>query len=560
MRRAQPRTTATALVSVLTTLADREPVLLAIDDVQWLDPASREALVFAFRRLPPRLGLLLARRSAPGEDLPLGLARALPAEHLERIAPAPLSLAALHHMVSSRLGTSLPRPMLARLADASGGNPFFALEIARALASREHGQSAGEPLSVPRALEELVADRVNGLSNAARQVVLAAATSTRPTASALADALPLEDLGAALLEAEEAGVLVFEHDRIRFAHPLLASVIYGSAPRERRRQLHARLAGVVADPEERAHHLALSTTEPDEEVAAELEQAAKQAAKRGAQDAAAELFAASARLTPGERSDQLARRKLGQAFAALASGDVGGARLLAEEAAASPIAPIRAQGEHLLGEILWIGGTWGPATEHLKAALAAAPADQELAARIYPKLVSFTVAHNPARGIEYADTAMKALNPERSPAAVASVVFDRFWAGLLLGHGERPELLEQWRELEAKAGPEAPKSVIPLIHFHSIDDFEAARARHAVEDEWYGVRGEDGWRAERQAHRSFVEFRAGCWDDAERLVEESCAVIGRPTGRGRGRCRSAFARSSTAAVVGPSGLATRCCR
>jgi DNA-binding CsgD family transcriptional regulator len=64
-----------------------------------------------------------------------------------------------------------------------------------------------------------------------------------------------------------------------------------------------------------------------------------------------------------------------------------------------------------------------------------------------------------------------------------------------------------------------------LIHFHSIDDFESARARHAVEDEWYRVRGEDDWRAERQAHRAYVEFRAGEWDVAEPLVEESCATI-----------------------------------
>ena len=101
--------------------------LLAVDDVQWLDPASGQALAFAFRRLPPQISLLLARRSDPDAELPLGLARALPAERTSRLVPAPLSLAALHHVVTSRTGTSLPRPLLARLAEASGGNPFFAL-------------------------------------------------------------------------------------------------------------------------------------------------------------------------------------------------------------------------------------------------------------------------------------------------------------------------------------------------------------------------------------------------------------------------------------------------
>jgi len=523
---AHARTTATALVSVLTVLADQEPVLLAIDDVQWLDPASQEALAFAFRRLPPRLGLLLARRSEPGEELPLGLARALPEERLARIVPRPLSLAALHHLVKSRVGSSLPRPLLARLAEASGGNPFFALEIARALASRAEDHAAGEPLPVPRSLEELVVARVGGVSAAARQVALAAAAVSRPTASVLADALSAEhDFGAALVEAEEAGILVSERERIRFAHPLLASVIYGSASPERRRQLHKRLAVVVADPEERARQLALSTTEPDEAIAAELEQVARQAAKRGAQQAAAELYASSRRLTPDERQEELTRRTLGEAAALLAAGDVGGARSLAEQASASPVAALRAQVLHLLGEVLWVAGTFLGATEQFEAALAAAPGDQELAGRIYPRLVYVNLAHDPARAVELADAAMKALDPERTAGALASIVFDRYWVGLLLGQGERPELLERWRELEAKAGPEAPKSGMPLIHFHSIDDFEAARARHAVEDEWYRVRGEDDWRAERQAHRAFVEFRAGRWEDAERRVEASCAAI-----------------------------------
>ena len=522
---APARTTATALVGVLNALAEQEPILLAIDDVHWLDLASEEALAFAVRRLPAQLGLLVARRSDPSEELPLDLGRALPPDRVDLLVPPPLTLAGLHHLIRSNLGTSLPRPLLVRLAEGSGGNPFFALEIGRVLASRADEYSAGEPLPVPRRLEELVGARVDGLSAAARHVVLAAAAIPRPTASNLAAALPADDTGAALLEAEEAGVLIGERGRIRFAHPLLASVIYGSASDERRRQLHGHLAAVVADPEERAHHLALSATEPDEQVAAELERVAEQAAKRGAPDAAAELLGASARLTPENQPDRLARRRLGQATAALAAGDVGGARALAEGAAASPVAAIRAQGEYLLGEILWIGGTWGPATEHLQAALAAAPGDENLAARIYPKLVTFTVAHDPARGVEYAEAALETLDPEWAAGAIASVVFDRFWAGLLLGQGEDPGLLERWRGLEAKAGPEAPMSVIPLIHFHSVDDFEAARERHVAEDEWYRLRGDDGWRAERQAHRSFVEFRAGCWDEAERLVEESCAVV-----------------------------------
>jgi class 3 adenylate cyclase len=524
--RTPARTTATALVGVLTALAEQEPVLLAIDDVQWLDPSTEETLAFAFRRLPPRVGLLLARRSDLGAELPLGLERALADDRLQRIAPGPLSLAALHHLVAARSGSSLPRPLLAQLAEASGGNPFFALELARALELRSNEYRSGEPLPVPRSLEELVAARLEDLSEAARQVALAAASVSHPTALLLDEVFSTEhDIDTALVEAEEAGILVPELERIRFAHPLLASMIYGSASRERRRQLHKRLAVVVSDPEERARQLALSTVEPDEAVAAELEQAAQQATRRGAQHAAAELFGAAVRVTPEERSEELTRRTLEQASALLAAGDVGGARSHAESAVQSPVSSLRAQALYVLGEVLWVVGTFKGATERLEAALAAAPGDQELAAHVYPKLVYFNVAHDPARAVELAGAAIEALDPDRAPGALASVVISRYWASLLLGGRSDPEQLERWRELEQRAGPDAPKSVLGLIHHHSVDEFDEARARHAVEDEWYRLRGEDDWRAERQAHRAFVEFRAGEWDEAERLVEESCSTI-----------------------------------
>ena len=174
------RTTATAFVGVLAACAEKGAVLLAVDDIQWLDSASAQTLAFALRRLPPKVGVLLAHRGEAGQYLPLGLDRALPEGRLLRIAPRPLSLAALHHLVKSRLGTSLPRPLLARLADASGGNPFYALEMARALAPRGDLEPA-QPLPVPRNLEELVVSRVATLSAPARQLALAAAATSQPT-------------------------------------------------------------------------------------------------------------------------------------------------------------------------------------------------------------------------------------------------------------------------------------------------------------------------------------------------------------------------------------------
>ena len=132
---ADPRTTATALVGVLSEIARERPVLVAIDDVQWVDAASERALEFAARRLPAQLGLLLASRTEVEDESPLDLDHALPQDRLRRIvlASALARVAASHRQQPARLN-ELTRPMLARIAQASGGNPFFALEIARALA------------------------------------------------------------------------------------------------------------------------------------------------------------------------------------------------------------------------------------------------------------------------------------------------------------------------------------------------------------------------------------------------------------------------------------------
>lgn len=523
--RADPRTTAAGLVSIVTALAAKAPLVIAVDDVQWLDSASARALEFAARRLPAQAGLLLTRRSDGPQETPLHLDRALPEERLLRIVPTPLSLGALHHLIESRLGTAPPRPKLIRILEASRGNPFFALEIARAPERDLLGGSIAEPLPVPRSVEELIAARVAIVSDAAQRVALAAAALSQPTLAVISDALgDAVDVSAGLVEAEEGGLLRTERDRIRFTHPLLASVAYHSAAPERRRQLHERLASVVSDEEERARHLALSATLPDEAVAAELERAATGAARRGAHDAAAELFAASRRLTPADHGEALTGRALGEAAALLAAGDFDGARTRAESEADSAAPSLRGQALHLLGEIAWISGSGGPPSGYFEAALAAAPDDIDLAARVYPKLVSYAT-HEPARAVAHAQAAMSLLGPDRHSAALAQIVFDRFWAEIALGHGPRWDLFERWRTLEVQAGPDAPKTPLPLIHHWSVDDFERARERHAIEERWYRERGEDLWRAERLAHLSMTELRAGRWDIAQRGIEEACDAL-----------------------------------
>ena len=369
---ADPRTTATAVLSVFSALAHEHPVLVAIDDVQWVDAASLRALEFAARRLPSRVGLLLASRTGGDGRVPLALDRAIAPDGLERIVLGPLSLASLHHVVGDRLGRSFGRPTMARIAEASGGNPFFAVEIARALADDSSGGRG--PLPVPESVRKLASERVGGLSERAREVVLVAASLSRPTIEMVVAALPSEpDPLQAFLEAEEAGVLATERGRVRFTHPLLAAAVYASASDARRRQLHRRLAEVVQDTEERARHLAQSAVDAEESAAAQVEEAAQHAALRGAFDAAVELFEAAGRLTPPEEDAARFRRRLGQASALLRTGDVGGARQLAQEAKTDGVRPaLEAERLQLLAEVEWDDGAIERATTYLEQAVAAA--------------------------------------------------------------------------------------------------------------------------------------------------------------------------------------------
>jgi DNA-binding CsgD family transcriptional regulator len=521
------RTTATAFIGVIAALARDRPVLVAVDDVQWLDLASAWALEFALRRLPAQVGLLATRRGDGREEAPLGLDRALSEDGLDRVVLTPLSLGALHHVISSRLGSSFTRSMLVRIAQASHGNPFYALEIARQLVQDFDRRPADAPLPVPTSVKKLAARRVNALSPVAKRAVFVAAALARPTLETVTDVLaPDVDALPAVLEAEDAGVLVTEIGRIRFTHPLLASAVYGSASEARRRQLHRRLAEVVSDPEERARHLAQSVLAPDEVTADEIEDGARRAALRGAQHAASELFAACVRLTPSDHSDALARRQRGAAAALLSLGDVAGARLTAERAVgASSVPTDRADSLMLLAEIEWADGAIGVASGHLEQAVVHASGNARLQGRALAHL-SF-VAPDPRRAIEFADAAIRLLSEEREPGLVALALINRVIKAPEAGLRARRELLERGLELEARAGMSRRDGpgALPLIWFLCVDDFDAARARHAVDDQWHRDLGEERSRAAQLAWLALVELRAGRWDLARQHIETSCGAI-----------------------------------
>src|SRR5215204_5873255 len=183
------RAVAAGLLTVLRLLSRTAPLVLAVDDLQWLDASSGGALRFALRRLETEPVRLLATvRGSPGGPLPMELERAFGDDRLLRIAPAPLSLGTLHELLRARLGLNLPRPALVRVAQVCSGNPFFALELGRELQRRGARPAAGEPLPVPSSLRQLVRDRIARLPARTRMLVLSAAALAHPTVAMLAAA------------------------------------------------------------------------------------------------------------------------------------------------------------------------------------------------------------------------------------------------------------------------------------------------------------------------------------------------------------------------------------
>jgi DNA-binding CsgD family transcriptional regulator len=343
-RAPDPRAVAVAFLGALRALARAGPVLLAVDDVQWLDAPSESVLRFAARRLRDEpVALLVTQRATGTTSVPLALDRALPSERFASIRVGPLALGAFHRILHDRLGVAFPRPILIRLLEASGGNPFFALEIARGLERSERRPLPAEPLPVPSTLDELVRDRVAALPADARDVLAVAAMLSQPRLSIVKAAIG-DDAGSDLQPALRADVISLEGDRIRFAHPLLASAAYATADPLRRRELHRCLAEVVDDLEERARHLAAGADGTDSAVADVLAQAARWAQARGAPAAAAELAEKALHLTPPDQAEQALRRTMNAAAHHFEAGDPAHARRLLEDAlAAAPPGPERAE-------------------------------------------------------------------------------------------------------------------------------------------------------------------------------------------------------------------------
>jgi hypothetical protein len=282
------RATGAALLSVLDRLADDMPVMLAIDDLQWMDSSTAQVVDFALRRLSSPVVVLGALRSPGASDPELPLLRSDP-DRIHRIRVGPLTLGALHQMLRTRTGWSFPRPTLTRIEQISGGNPFYALELARG-ARREGTADPSSPL--PQTLAQLVRTRIDGIRPEVQPALLAAAALGEPTVELVQLALGTGPAEAErLLEAaEDYGVIALDGHRVRFTHPLLAAGVYTDASPALRRGMHRRLAEPPAAPEAPAAHSAQAATSLDSPPQLKAGPGAGPGPGRGCAAAAAELL------------------------------------------------------------------------------------------------------------------------------------------------------------------------------------------------------------------------------------------------------------------------------
>jgi DNA-binding CsgD family transcriptional regulator len=499
------RAVGVAVRTAVEELAARRPLLLAIDDVQWLDPSSAAALVFALRRVEREpIALLLARRLEEGIG-PSELERVL---EPERLRVGPLTLGALQALLHRRLARPLPRPSLLRLHESSGGNPFYALELARVLPQEA---DPTQPLPLPYTLEALLRARLDRLPGGTRDALALVACAGRPTVARLRRAgIGEDDLEPALA----AHVLERRGEHLRFAHPLLATALdRGLRPSERRR-IHRLLAGVVEEQLSRARHLALAAESADAATAAQLEEAAAVAKARGVPIAAAELAEHALRLTPDHREADAHRRTLVAVRANLAGGDASRARSLARQLfeSADPgrrriealflLADAEGNVAHPMSD--WVG--------RFAEALPEAAGDPALEARVRHQLAClrrFIEGPGPAeplarKAVELAESAGDAA---LTAEALGTLALTRAAAG----KADALELAERAcayargaRDEDALARATLARNQI-LLESGSLE-----RARVALEQELEESRTRSEWRAaDAYAFRSILEFHAG---------------------------------------------------
>jgi DNA-binding CsgD family transcriptional regulator len=550
----QPRAVAAGFLSVLRELAREQPVLVALDDVHWLDPSSRAVLEFAFRRLRDETVAVLVSIRADAQRRSLALGPTFEDERLTRLRLGGLDVSAVQALLGERLGLALTQPTLLQIVEASGGNPFFALELGRALDHRTVPVAPGEPLPVPATLKELVARRLALLPSGTLDALGLAALAGDCAVDLLAGALgadPWELLSPAI----DAEVVEATDNRVRFTHPLLASVSRAGMDVAQRRDAHRRLATAVTDPEQRARHLALAADGPDPNIAVALDRAARDASRRGAPAAAAELARLAAELTPPDAVDERADRLITAAEHHRLAGEHAATRaLLRPLVDVLPSGPRRARALFCLG---WTEAI-GRGQELCEQALVEAEGAPALTAAIrhllgYVELVAGRL--NRAR--EQAAAAVDDANAAGDKLTYAHATSLLFLVDFLAGRRPPDDALADALALEEAidAAPRpTPPSVVQALRLMYLDRFDDARVAFAHALRRAANRGDEEMVEAVRFHSARLELRAGDWKRAAELTDQMSEVAGQDLGHRSGL--RAWIRAQLATYEGDQNAAT----
>jgi DNA-binding CsgD family transcriptional regulator len=402
-----------AVLSLLSDVADEQPLACLVDDLQWLDRASAQALAFVARRLGAESVALILATRVPYPDL-----SDLPAMQITGLRAAD-ARALLDAVLSGPLDERVRDQFVAE----TGGNPLALLELPRGLSVHHlaggFGLPGAEPLSA--AVEQSFRRDVQALPDRTRRLLLLAA------AEPLGDPLLLWRAAAqwgirseASAPAAAAGLAEFDV-RVRFRHPLARSAVYGSAPVRDRRLAHQALAEATdpdRDPDRRAWHRAQASEGPDEDVAAELESSAGRARARGGLAAAAAFLQWATMLTvePGLRVE----RALAAASANLDAGAFGAAVDMLAVAEGGPLSDHQGARANLIrAQLAYVTGRGNDAPPLLlKAAKRLAPIDPALSRATYLEaLTSAMFADRLAVGVDVVEVARAAAMAPPPPDA-----------------------------------------------------------------------------------------------------------------------------------------------
>src|SRR6266568_1895517 len=478
------RVLALALLSTVRALTEERPVLIALDDAQWLDASSADVLTFMLRRLDAEPVAVLATVRGRPVGVPLDLDRTFAA--FRRLPIEPLSVGAIHRLLWGRFGIAVPRPVIMRVHRISGGNPFFALELGRALV--DGSIRAGDTdVELPESLRAIVAHRLGALPARVRETLAAVAALAAPSM--------------AVLEA---------------------------------------LGGTGVRDIELAQHLAIAASGPDEQVAAALDAAAGHAHARGAAQAAADLAERAIALTPADALESINRRRIGAAEHCRYAGDTRKAAVLLEEAvAASQPGRVRAEALSRLAGPRGMSEGFPVAVELLRRALAEPGLEPSQEVNILCELVWLAQQGGDNRqGARYAAAGLALAEQLADPATLALALAASAQITFARTGAIRRDLLDRALELEqtldgdgyTAAGWWTWHAGLPMRLSPSRVTLALLLGRSDRHDEsralWRALIAEATQRADPDVvrclfHCAQMEMTAGAWEAAAQLCEDA---------------------------------------